>query len=123
LIRLIRLIRLIGLILVVIIRYKRTSGGKITYRLLLLTLIIDHLFLSYYKFFGEFKVSLKYSHIAVILFGYKYILLLLNFKALLKGLTSLYLGLVLNLRLKELYLYLTELFIKVIKLYVYEVEV
>ena len=109
--------------MVVIIGYERTSGGKMACRLLLLALTIDHLLLSYYKFLGEFKVLSKCSHIAVVLFGYRHALLLLNFKAPLKGLTSLYLGLVLNLRLKELYLYLTELFIKVIKLYVYEVEV
>jgi len=122
LVRLVGLVGLVGLILVVIMRYKRTSGSKIACRLLLLALTIDHLLLSYYKFLGEFKVLSKCSHIAVVLFGYRHALLLLNFKAPLKGLTSLYLGLVLNLRLKELYLYSTELLTEVIELCVYEVE-
>jgi hypothetical protein len=92
------------------------------YRLLLLALTVDHLLLGYYKFLAKFKALLKYSYLVVVLFRYRYILLLLNFKALLEGLTSLYLGLILNLRLKELYLYLTKLSTELTELYVHEVE-
>ena len=92
------------------------------YRLLLLALIINHLLLGHYKLLKEFNILLKCGYITIVLFKYKYTLLLLNFKALLKGLTSLYLGLILNLRLKELNLYLIKLSIEVIKLYIHEVE-
>jgi hypothetical protein len=102
--------------------YKRTSRSKIACRLLLLALVVDYLLLGYYKFLSEFKVLSKYSYITVVLFRHKYTLLLLNFKALLEDSTSLHLGLILNLRLKELYLYLTELPAEVIELCVYKVK-